>query len=289
MTPMRVFLSLRQLHWMAIVLSGLFVATNAVAEIPVVTDSRIKTFVYNPNEVFTLTTHYGYQSNIEFAEKETIETVSVGDRVAWQIIPAGRRLFLRAQEENARTNMTVVTNLRAYQFDLLSSSADAVFGSEELVYVVRFYYPEESTGMMPVSYLPPPVASAPTVQQVATLPVTSAPLMASAAPPAPPTPTALSTPPAPSSTASAFNFRYTFSGPAANAPVKIYDDGRSTYFKFRSTTAPRFAVISAQGEELPLTARMVEPNIYKVDAIAPRFSLRSNGSQVIVYNESNGA
>ena len=129
MTPMRVFLSLRQLHWMAIVLSGLFVATNAVAEIPVVTDSRIKTFVYNPNEVFTLTTHYGYQSNIEFAEKETIETVSVGDRVAWQIIPAGRRLFLRAQEENARTNMTVVTNLRAYQFDLLSSSADAVFGS----------------------------------------------------------------------------------------------------------------------------------------------------------------
>ena len=278
MTPMRVFLPLRQLHWMAILLSGLLLATNAVAEIPVVTDSRIKTFVYNPNEVFTLTTHYGYQGNIEFGERETIETVSVGDRVAWQIIPAGRRLFLRAQEENARTNMTVVTNLRAYQFDLLSSSADAVFGSEELVYVVRFYYPEESVGMTPASFLPPPAAVAPTVQQIATLPVTSAPLAIAAPPPSP----------APADP-TGYNFRYTFSGPAASAPVKIYDDGRSTYFKFRGSTAPRFAVISAQGEELPLNARMVEPNIYKVDAIAPRFSLRSNGSQVIVYHESNGA
>ena len=81
---------------------------------PITSDSRIKTFVYNPNEVFTITTHYGYQSNIEFGPKETIDTISVGDRVGWQIIPAGRRLFIRAMEENAHTNMTIVTNMRAY-------------------------------------------------------------------------------------------------------------------------------------------------------------------------------
>lgn len=282
----RVFFTRSRLRSVAALLGCLLVAATAVAEMPVVTDSRIKTFVYNPNEVFTLTTHYGYQGNIEFSEKETIETVSVGDRVAWQIIPAGRRLFLRAQEENARTNMTVVTNLRAYQFDLLSSSADAVFGSEELVYVVRFYYPDESAGIAPVAYMPPPLAITPAVQQVPTLPVTTAPLVA----PAPgPVASALPAPARATTSASGYNFRYTFSGPAGAAPVKIYDDGRSTYFKFRNTTAPRFAVISAQGEELPLSARMVEPNIYKVDAIAPRFSLRSNGSQVVVYNESNGA
>src|SRR6478735_8817090 len=93
----------------------LFLSTTAAhAEMPVTTDSRIKTFVFNANEVYTITTHYGYQSNIEFGQKESIETVSIGDRVAWQIIPAGRRLFIRAMEENAHTNMTIVTNLRAY-------------------------------------------------------------------------------------------------------------------------------------------------------------------------------
>ena len=143
-----------------------FVATTCIALLPagahaqpITSDSRIKTFVYNPNEVFSITTHYGYQSNIEFAQKESIETISVGDRVGWQVVPAGRRLFIRAMEENARTNMTVVTNQRAYQFELRSSSASAVIGSEALTYVVRFFYPSEAvtnsnippTGMMPPS------------------------------------------------------------------------------------------------------------------------------------------
>jgi len=38
---------------------------------PITTDSRIKTLVFSPNEVFTITTHYGYQSNIEFDPKNS--------------------------------------------------------------------------------------------------------------------------------------------------------------------------------------------------------------------------
>ena len=266
-------------------LAGTAIVSGAYAEVPVVTDSRIKTFVYNENEVFTITTHYGYQSNIEFGEKESIETVSVGDRVAWQIIPAGRRLFIRAQEENAHTNMTIVTNLRAYQFDLRSSAADAVFGSEELTYVVRFFYPGESMGAMPVTYAPPP---APMMQQpIAMTPPTAAVTPVSyTQPPAPATvPTSAPTAPANSS----YNYRYTFSGPSAAAPVKIYDDGRSTFFKFKDARAPQFSVITARGEELSVPARRVDSQTYAVDMVAPRFSLRSSGAQVVVYNESGGA
>jgi type IV secretion system protein VirB9 len=244
-------------------------AAVAIAQVPIVTDSRIKTLVYNPNEVYTVTTHYGYQSNIEFGLKEVIETVSVGDRVAWQIIPAGRRLFIRAQEENAATNMTVVTNLRAYQFDLRSSSADAVFGSEELTYVVRFFYPDEMAGA-PAHYTPAPVAH----MAPPPIPVAPAPIAAAAQPAA---------------ASNALNFRYTFSGPGSAAPIKIYDDGRRTYFKFRSTPASRFAMITAGGETLPLVARQTEPGIYAVDAIAQRFALSTSAGQVIVYNESSGA
>lgn len=257
----------------------------AAHAVPIVTDSRIKTFVYNPNEVFTITTHYGYQSNIEFGERETIDTVSVGDRVAWQIIPAGRRIFIRAMEENAHTNMTIVTNLRAYQFDLRSSAADAVFGSEELTYVVRFFYPGESNAMsMPSAELQPSPVIAPTpVSYTPPAPVAAVTPVA----PAPYRP--VSTGSIPQASTRPMNYKYTYSGPSTAAPVKIYDDGRSTYFKFRSSTAPKVAVITAKGEQLDVPIRTVDATTVAVDIVAPRFSLNQPGGQVIVYNESNGA
>lgn len=233
-------------------------APLAFAAQPITTDSRIKTLVYNPNEVFALTTHYGYQSNIEFGPKETIDTISVGDRVGWQISPAGRRLFIRSQEENAHTNMTVVTNLRAYQFDLRSSSADAVFGSEELTYVVRFYYPEEHPeGLLPpsdvgMSMMPP--ASTGTIPNVG----------------------------------SGMNYKYTYSGPAEAAPVKIFDDGKTTYFKFKGDASPQVSVITAKGESLDVTTHRTADGLIAVNVIAPRFSIRQGSQQVLVYNEANG-
>ncbi|MFZ4540551.1 MAG: TrbG/VirB9 family P-type conjugative transfer protein [Rickettsiales bacterium] len=252
-----------------IILAGMVAVAPAMAGQPVTTDSRIKTLVYSPNEVFTVTTHYGYQSNIEFGPKEFIDTISVGDRTAWQITPAGRRLFIRAQEENAHTNMTIVTNLRAYQFDLRSSSADAVFGSEELTYVVRFYYPDAMDNTTPA---PRPVA------------------YSTMAPPAPMTTAPIATGSIPATTASpAYNYRYTYSGSNAIAPVKIFDDGKNTYFKFTSAAIPRIAIVTAKGEALDVPASRTADGLIMVSAIAPRFTIQQNGQQVSVYNESGGA
>lgn len=275
---------------------SLTIALPVRAATPVITDSRIKTFVYNENEVFSVTTHYGYQSNVEFGDHETIDTVSVGDRVAWQIIPAGRRLFIRAMEENAHTNMTIVTNKRAYQFDLRSSSSNATFGSEELTYVVRFFYPDDlkNRGVMPASYMAPaPSFSASTPSYAPPMPTSySPPTYTPPAYSAPAYTQPAYTPPAPAwqapTSAAPMNYKYTYSGPNEVAPVKIYDDGRTTYFKFRSANAPRFAVITSRGEELTVPARQLEPGLYAVDIVAARFSVRENNTQVVVYNESNG-
>lgn len=108
------------------------------ADSPIATDSRIRTYVYGENEVFKVKTRFGYQSNIEFGIKEEIQTISIGDAVSWKITPAGNRLFVKAMEENRETNLTVVTNEKAYQFDLSSVSED----DEDVVYVLRFFYPE---------------------------------------------------------------------------------------------------------------------------------------------------
>ena len=280
---------------------ALALSSAAQALQPIVSDSRIKTFVYNPNEVFAVTTEYGYQSNIEFGENESIDTVSVGDRVGWQIIPADRRLFIRAMENNAHTNMTVVTNRRAYQFDLKAANASEVIGSEQLVYVVRFYYPGESEGPAPMSmsYAPPPMplaasygrpsyGMAPSVSYAPPAPAYSAAPMIQYAAPQPSYAPATTAPVAASAPAG-MNFRYTYSGNSTIAPVKIYDDGRSTFFKFRGAKPGSFAVITTGGDELSVPARMIDAETVAVDAIATRFSIRQSGQQVVVYNESNGA
>lgn len=290
----------------------------ASAAQPIVSDSRIKTFVYNPNEVFAVTTHYGYQSNIEFAEKETIETVSVGDRVAWQIIPAGKRLFIRAMEENAHTNMTVVTNQHAYQFDLRSSSSDAVFGSEELTYVVRFYYPDANavpsiaaassdfspmTASLAMRSTPPainadaggyaPYGLPSATPLYAPRPMSGVPSVTTTAPPSYRAPLPNMSPIVPSPAAMArsasFNYRYTYSGPTEAAPVKIYDDGASTYFRFPAYVVPKVSVITAKGEQLDVPVRQLPGNVVAVDVIAASFNVQQPAGQVIVYNESGGA
>lgn len=117
-------------------------ASNVYAAVPITTDNRIKTYVYNENEVFLLVIHYGYQSNIEFANGEEVETISIGDSYAWKVTPVGRRLFIKPLEENIHTNMTVITNKRTYQFDVMSKLPDENIDNE-LVYVVRFYYPDQ--------------------------------------------------------------------------------------------------------------------------------------------------
>jgi type IV secretion system protein VirB9 len=122
------------------ILSIFSISGLAYAEVPIATDNRIKTYIYNENEVYSVLVHYGYQSSIEFGLGEELETISIGDSYAWKITPVGRRLFIKPLEENIHTNVTIITNKRTYQFDLISKLPGEGF-DKELVYVVRFFYP----------------------------------------------------------------------------------------------------------------------------------------------------
>ncbi len=123
----------------------LILSSNSFAfqeDLPITRDTRIKTYIYNPNEVYLLVLHYGFQSHIEFAQGESIETISLGDSYAWKITPLANRLFIRPLEKNIRTNMTIITNKRAYQFDIVSKELEE--GEEQdLVYQIKFFYPKK--------------------------------------------------------------------------------------------------------------------------------------------------
>ena len=78
------------------------------------TDSRIRTVVYNPRDVIRITGHYGYQTLVQFANYEEIKNISIGDSLAWQVVRPKEQhnlLFVKPIENNAQTNLTVVTIL----------------------------------------------------------------------------------------------------------------------------------------------------------------------------------
>jgi type IV secretion system protein VirB9 len=124
----------------------IFTCSNKIAlgdDSSLTTDSRIKTYFYSQNEVYLLVLHYGFQSHIEFGKGETIETITLGDSYAWKITPLGNRLFIKPMERDIRTNMTIITDKRTYQFDIVSKELED--GEEkDLVYVIRFQYPKKS-------------------------------------------------------------------------------------------------------------------------------------------------
>ncbi|MCE2991799.1 MAG: TrbG/VirB9 family P-type conjugative transfer protein [Candidatus Jidaibacter sp.] len=213
---------------------------------PIALDSRIKTYIYNENEVFRLVIHHGYQTSIEFAEGEEIQTISVGNNYAWQITPIGRRLFIKPLEENIATNMTILTNKRSYHFDiesrLLSYAAD-----DELVYVVRFFFPENDFDTTRSQIITTEADPIPTVKP--------------------------------------FNFNYTFAGKDEFAPLKVFDDGINTFFKFpEKLHLPKFEVVK-NDTTTELTPRRKGEYII-LNSVAKHLRLVFHGNHVVnVYNE----
>jgi len=109
-----------------ILLTGIVIGLNSAtyaASLPhhVAADHHVKVVQYDPNNVVMLNGRYGYQTQITFAANETVQSVSIGDSMAWQAVPVSNNLFIKPVAEST-TNMTVLTNLNSYNFQLDSSN-----------------------------------------------------------------------------------------------------------------------------------------------------------------------
>ncbi len=112
-------------------------------------DSRIRTVIYSPRDVTEIRGHYGYQTLIEFNKDETITNIALGDSLAWYVNPneTGNLLFVKPVEDNATTNLTVVTDKRTYHFELNASSAKSSH-AKNMAFHVQFKYPEGGSGFI---------------------------------------------------------------------------------------------------------------------------------------------
>lgn len=264
----------------------LFQSLNSFAQpVPVTTDSRIKTLVYNPNEVFELKFYYGYQSFIEFSENEEIEMISIGESFAWKITPAGKRLFIRPLEIAAHTNMTIITNKRTYHFDIKSGEYDGR-EDEELVYTVRFYYPQLDQPLP----IPPQLA-------IPVSPKTSAgnrgaPITSEIKRPIPAGMVyqnkdeknilALTGNP----TGFELNFDYSIAGKADNImPLKVYDNGQETFFRFANNNlvVPQISTVDIFGVESRVKYTIRDDHVV-LPVTGRQITLRLGGALLCIYN-----
>ena len=210
-------------------------------------DSRLRVMAYNPNDVYKYTGYYGYQGSIAFEADETIGTISMGDTKSWQIIPSGNRMFLKPIESNASTNMTVITNKRLYFFELHAAFAKGP-NDPGMVFSVKFLYPESN------------------IKNIQMGSANRAPDLANP---------------------SKYNFNYTISGSNIIAPIKIFDDGRFTYFEFYDKNAPVPAIFEVDRDknESIINYQVVGQYIV-VESLAAKFTLRYGAEITCVFNEN---
>lgn len=132
-------------------------ANSSAAAAPSPTDPRILVLPFNQDRIYSLTGYLGFQMMIEFEPGERIENVAVGDSLAWQVTPnrAATLLFVKPVATGSRSNMTVVTSLRRYNFEMTSRERSGARGGEP-VYAVRFAYPPPPPAPPPAPPPPPP-------------------------------------------------------------------------------------------------------------------------------------
>lgn len=227
----------------------------AIEARPLATDSRIHTIMYSPDNVFKFTGHYGYQSSIEFAPDEAIQTISMGDSIAWLLEPSGNRIFLKPLEQNATTNMTVLTNKRSYLFELHAREANGI-SDPNLVFTLRFLYPTDAEDYLntttPEADANEGIPDVNDAEQRAKL-----------------------------------NFNYSLRGPEHISPVRVFDDGVFTYFQFRNKNADVPAIFKVDSEQKEaLVNYRAQGDYIVVERVAGRFTLRHGADVVCLYNES---
>lgn len=226
-------------------------------DIPLTTDSRIRTLVYNPNEVYALKFHYGFQSFIEFAADENIDIISLGEAYPWKITPIGKRLFIRPVQIDIKTNMTIITTKRVYQFEIEGLAFDEK-SNEDLIYSVRFFYPEKEIKK------PTMTSRGDTINVKDGFALDNI------------------------ERGDIVNFNYSMAGRSDFiAPIKVFDDGKSTYFQFKNnnTIIPQFSLVDIYGNETKLD-HYVDGEYIVVRATGIQFALRNGREIVCIFNNS---
>ena len=243
-------------RWLAVgacVLSSVMVAPTAWADwvpAPGRGDPRIRVAPYSSNRVYRLYGYVGYQIDIEFARGERFKGLAAGDIEGIAFKAEGRHLFIKPRVAHLRTNLTVLTNRRAYEFDYSVSSGIPDPTKRQVIYALRFSYPR-----------PPSTTALPNARQ----------RISAALDRGPTTPR---------------NYDYWYCGNPSLKPEAVWDNGVQTWIRFGARQAlPAIFVLGADGSESLVNISVHRGDVV-VQRVVRRIVLRRGNLKGCVVNEA---
>lgn len=251
--------SLLVLSLFVLVFAGFTQAAYAVLQEPTpkAGDRRLRTYSYGPDQVYIFRGHYKYQSRIDLDPKENIQNISIGDSTGWMISPVGNRIFLKPIQQDATTNMTIITDKRIYNFELYAEEAKDI-RDEGLVWSASFIYNDGGDNSEGGSFIQVnnPKKDLPSQKELAKNP-------------------------------QKYNFKYTLTGSKEFSPLEVFDDGEFTFFKFKDINAelPAFFQVMADGNEALINYRKTGDYVV-IEMVTSQFTLRHGIQTVCVFNEA---
>jgi len=243
----------RRLGSLLLLSGSLAIATSSLAkaeELPWAGryDARVREVSFRPDEVVAINGSYGVSTMIVLGEDEKIETLALGDSVAWKVEPnkRGNIIFVKPVEKNAFSNLNVVTTKRIYSFLL---RADFRQGRAQ-VFKVRFRFPDDEADARLIAL----------AKERASYPNTKNFNVANA------------------------NSDYAYKGSSLSKPTAVFDDGVKTWFRFApDQETPAIFVVDRDRKESVVNFHKEGPYII-VDKVNFQWTLRNGAEATCVFN-----
>jgi type IV secretion system protein VirB9 len=234
--------------------AALFVpARPAAAEVlpgPCGSDPHIACAVYDPTETYQITYRSGEATVIVFEKGEKLDGGGMGDGKAWTAGPAGNGFFFKPKAVKAATNLILLTNRRRYVLHLIP-----VANHEDAIWSLTFDYPDSRA------------------KEYAAAAARSAKARALLGPTG--------------NTVRTGNFDYDMHGDTTLAPTALWDDGRFTYFEFRtSRDLPQIYRVFEDGSEGLVNPDDMRGRVLVVHDTAHRFNLRLGDAVLGIRNNA---
>lgn len=234
---------------------------------PVAVDSRIKTFIYNQNDIYDLKFTIGYQAHIELSPDEDISLISIGDPFPWAINPAGNRVFIKPKAAFARTNMTIITNKRKYLFNIESDVPNVdnktgrpSYARSDEIYVVQFFYPQSEVKAS--DYAVGSVRSTSRISDIVDQKKTT-------------------------DTVSTINISYRMENePNISSPKEVFDDRKSSYLRFADK--PNYDLMKIyhfKNQKLHPLKFKKTGDLIIIDGVFSSLVVEYKGKRTVLYNE----
>lgn len=232
----------------------------AAQAIPAPKENRIVRYTFSPDVIFRVLSVPGLTTHLELGEDEGVkETPAIGDSAQWMVTGGPRHLFIKPLRFDLETSLTVVTNKRVYQFQLIAGKTSAA----QVFQKVSFHYPDRE---MEVRLRKETDAATVEAEQTRLKDQ----VVVSNLDPA------------------ALDFDYEITGTAPFKPTAVYTDGKFTFLAMPNTQDSPAIFLLDEADNPSLINYQVKGNVVVVERMAPRLLLKLGKTEVKVVKRGHG-